>query len=235
MGNGHPRAAALIAALVLSGCTAAPGNGPSGSSRTPDPSPTVSSASGRPSVSPSASAPKPTPSTPAPTAPPSSTAPSVPPADLSTVTPLPKVQRPGATAAPTVSAAAAGPTAPVTYADGVSLRIASVEFGKETKEGPGHFPGREFAILSLQLVNHGKQPIDLSTTVITVLDSDDQQVAPVYVEEADVADFSGTVAPGASTSARYAFAVPEASRSRVTVIVDFDSVHTSAVFHGELK
>ena len=88
---------------------------------------------------------------------------------------------------------------------------------------------------SQEILNGGKEPIDLDTTVVTVLDAEDQQIAPVYVEEADVADFAGKVKPGKTAKARYAFAVPKASRSQVTVVVDFDGVHTSAVFRGGLS
>lgn len=150
-------------------------------------------------------------------------------------TPVPKVQRASQESTPTVSASPRDINEKVAYGDGVALHIKDITFGEETKEGPGHFPGRAYAILSLEMVNGGKQPINLNTTVITVLDATDQQVAPVYVEEAQVADFSGTIQPGKTTTARYAFAVAKQSRSQVTVVVDFDGVHTSAVFRGELS
>ncbi len=117
----------------------------------------------------------------------------------------------------------------------MTLHIDDIKFGEETKEGPGRFPGRGYAILSLEILNGGKQPIDLNTTVVTVLDAENQPVAPVYVEEAEVADFSGKVQQGKTVKARYAFAVAKNSRSQVTVVVDFDGVHTSAVFRGELR
>jgi formyltetrahydrofolate synthetase len=89
--------------------------------------------------------------------------------------------------------------------------------------------------LSLEIANGGKKTIDLDTTVVTVLDAEDQQIAPVYVEEADVSDFAGKVKAGKTSKARYAFAVPKESRSQVTVVVDFDGIHTSAVFRGGLQ
>ena len=227
MGTSHRHVAAMIAVLALCGCTAAPGPG---QTQAPGQTP-----SGGPSMSPGrpTSGPTPLPSTgqPAPTG----GATSATPAESTDPTPLPKVQRSGSATLPTESAAPAGTTDQVVYSDGVTLRIVDIEFGKETQEGPGRFPGREFAILELEIGNKGTTSIDLDTTVVTVLDASDQQIAPVYVEEADVSDFSGKVEAGSKAVARYAFAVPEASRSQVTVVVDFDSVHTSAVFHGELS
>jgi hypothetical protein len=148
--------------------------------------------------------------------------------------PVMKVTRPGADA-PTQTAKPAKPTSPVTYPDGVAVKITGVSFGEETSKGPGAFPGREYARLTLELSNASKKAIDLGTSVLTVLDSEGNPVAPVYAYEADVHDFAGTLAPGKTASAVYAFAVPDSSRSKITLVVDFDAEHTSAVFRGALS
>ena len=123
----------------------------------------------------------------------------------------------------------------VRYSDGISLRVVSVDFAKETKKGPGSFPGRPYAVLKLEVVNNSDRDLSMETVVVTVLDKEDKAVAPVYVDEADVSDFAGTLKRGKKASARYAFAVPVSSRSKVTVVVDFDGAHTSAVFRGEAE
>lgn len=158
-----------------------------------------------------------------------------PPSATSSDQPVPKVQRDGEQAAPSVSAKPTPVDKPVRYPDGVALRVRSVTFDKETKKGPGSFPGRQFAVLSLQVDNSSKQTLSMATVVITVLDKDGNPVPPVYADEADVQDFSGNLKPGNSTRARYAFAVPKSSRSKVTVVIDFDGRHTSAVFRGGLS
>jgi hypothetical protein len=116
-----------------------------------------------------------------------------------------------------------------------TLSITDVAFGKETEKGPGAFPGREYAILTLEVENASDKALSMQTVVITVLDSSGDSVSPVYVAKAKVQDFSGTLKPGKTAKARYAFAVPKKSRSKVTVVVDFDGVHTSAVFRGKLS
>jgi hypothetical protein len=167
---------------------------------------------------------------------PTATAPtSVTPAPTSSDQPVPKVGRSGGPASPTVSAKPAKVDGTVKYSDGVSLRVVSVDFAKETKKGPGSFPGRPYAVLTLQVVNNSARDLSMETVVVTVLDKKDKAVPPVYTDEADVSDFSGTLKRGKKASARYAFAVPESSRSKVTVVVDFDGAHTSAVFRGELS
>jgi hypothetical protein len=134
-----------------------------------------------------------------------------------------------------VSARPARVDGTVRYSDGLSLRVVSVDFAKETKKGPGSFPGRQYAVLTLQVRNNTDRRLSMETVVITVLDNKDKPVAPVYTTEADVSDFAGTLKPGKKASARYAFAVPKSSRSKVTVVVDFDGAHTSAVFRGKLS
>jgi len=147
--------------------------------------------------------------------------------------PVPKVQRSGG-AAPSITSKPSDTDGTVKYSDGVTLKINDVKFAKETKEGPGRFPGRAYAVLSLEIENGSKQTVPLDTVVVTVLDKSNKPVSSVYVEEAKVSDFSGDLAPGKSAKANYAFALPASSRSKVTVVIDFDGTHTSAVFRGGL-
>lgn len=70
--------------------------------------------------------------------------------------------------------------------------------------------------------------------MLTVLDASGATAVRVYAAEAEVTDFAGTVAAGKSATATYAFALPVDARDEVTVVVDFDGDHTSAVFRGGL-
>jgi len=134
-----------------------------------------------------------------------------------------------------VTAQSADTDGKVSYADGVSLDIRKVTFGKEKGRGPGTFPGRAYAVLTMRINNKSRQDLSLNTVVMTVLDKSGKPVAPVYVQDAEVSDFAGTLRAGDSVQAKYAFAVPAKSRSKVTIVVDFDGVHTSAVFRGGLN
>lgn len=206
--------AVAIAAVLFSGCT--------GSQPSTNPSASATAGAGS-SAQPSDQA---------------STEPSTAPSTGSTATtkdqPVTKVQRPG-DAAPSITAKPGDTDGKVSYSDGVQLSIANVTFGKETKEGPGMFPGRQYAILDLQIKNGSTKTLSLNTVVVTVLDKNGKAVNPVYVDEAKVSDFAGDLKPGSTVKARYAFAVPKSSRSKVTVVVDFDGVHSSAVFRGGLS
>jgi hypothetical protein len=199
--------------------------------------PTSSVSSTDPSAAAPTAGPSAEPTTTAPTAAPTASAsakPTAKPQPTRSDQPVPKVGRPGSPDSPTVSAKPAGTDGTVRYGDGVSLTVKSVDFAEETKKGPGSFPGRAYAVLTLQIANKSKQNLSLDTVVVTVLDKAGKPVAPVYSNEAEVADFAGRLTAGKTVEARYAFAVPKTSRSKVTVVVDFDGVHTSAVFRGEL-
>jgi hypothetical protein len=225
------------AATSLVACTGepTPGEPPTGAPSAGAPSSAAATAA--PSAAPTSRGPapsssaEPTPADPQPTG----SAPASPdPQPTSSDQPVPKVGRSGAATSPTVSAEPAKVDGTVRYRDGVSLRVVSVDFAKETKKGPGSFPGRAYAVLELQIANKSDKNLSLDTVVVTVLDRSDQPVAPVYTDEAEVSDFAGVLRAGRTVTARYAFAVPASSRSKVTVVVDFDGVHTSAVFRGKL-
>ncbi len=113
---------------------------------------------------------------------------------------MPKVERSGGPASPTVSAKPAKVDGTVRYSDGLSLKVTSIDFATETGKGPGSFPGRAYAVLTLQAVNNSDRNLSMETVVVTVLDKQDKAVSPVYTEEADVSDFSGTLKSGRKTS-----------------------------------
>lgn len=221
----------LAAVTVLTACTADPGSVPVG--------PTAGASSMLPSAAPSTTTsavqtPSPTGGSGATAVATPSSAPSPSAAPTTSDQPVPKVERSGVPRA-TISAKPARVDGTVEYADGVSLRVLSVDFDEETREGPGSFPGRKYAVLKLRIANSSTKDLSMETVVVTVLDKVGQPVALVSVDEAKVSDFAGRLRAGATATARYAFAVPRSSRSQVTVVVDFDGAHTSAVFRGKLS
>ncbi|MFZ1286061.1 MAG: hypothetical protein WAR57_03360 [Candidatus Phosphoribacter sp.] len=160
--------------------------------------------------------------------------PDAPPANPAPST-IPKVQRPGSSGAPTVVAAEGAFNRPASYPDGVVLAILTAVRAVEEGAGAGAFPGRELVILELELRNGSAEPINLDQVVITAFYGQSRQLAaPVYAATTQVRDFSGTVAAGATATARYAFAIPTSELSAVTMVVDFDDRHGSATFSGSV-
>lgn len=147
-----------------------------------------------------------------------------------------KVSRPGQPAKPSESADTVSFSAPVKYGDNTLLTITQASKQVETGNGPGVFAGREFVKFDLKLTNGSQKPIDLNTVVITTYYGDSNQLAaPVYTPSADTADFTGILVPGGTATASYGFAVPTSEFGDVTMVVDFDGVHSSATFKGSVS
>ena len=126
--------------------------------------------------------------------------------------------------------------APVSYPDGVTLKVDKVTPGVETGQGPGVFAGREFAVFTVTMHNGTKKPIDAQSVVVTSTYGPKGLVAErVYAADSGAVDFGGQIAPGADATARYAFAVPTKQLGDVRLVVDFDGTHTSAEFDGDAR
>jgi hypothetical protein len=167
--------------------------------------------------------------------------------DGSTATPAPplpntisaapsKVQRPGQPDKPSVVADQKPFSDAVTYGDKVVLTITKATKQVETGNGPGVFAGREFVKFDIELANGSDKPIDLNSVVVTTFYGASNQLAPpVYTPSAGTADFSGELAAGQKATASYGYAIPTADLGTVTMVVDFDAVHSSATFTGTVK
>ena len=158
-----------------------------------------------------------------------SVSPSRAPDPLASATPEPVI-RDGRVPKPSLSAAPAPIRGTVGYRDGVKLRITGVSQGQVSAEGPGEVQGPT-TTFAVQLRNGGSRSLSLNAVVVTLAYGKPARVASPYYG-AKNQDFSGTVRPGRSARAVYTFMVPVSQRSRVSVRVDFDSVHAAATFTG---
>lgn len=225
--SGRPRgwwgsgAAGLVmaAVAVTSGCSSAgqpgpgggPGSDPGGSARPVVATPSTTATDSQPSAG-RVPAPLPNP-----------------------VTSVTKVPRPGVSAGPSVTAPPVGYTQAVAYPDGVSLEIVKVAKGVEQGHGPGDMAGREYVRFTVRLSNGSAKAINLNQVVVTLFYGASRQLAaPVYAFEVDSHDFGGTVEPGASTEAAYAFAIPATELADVTMAIDFDGTHSLATYRGKV-
>lgn len=225
--------AVVLAALLVGGTAGCSSNGsdaaasaspsgiggaasasPSGSSGAASASPSAGSATPSPSTSPTGVGPIPTPG------------PSV----------IPKVSRPGQPSRPTITAGPATFSRSVAYSDGITLKVDRVTSGVETGQGPGVFAGREFAVFTVTMTNGTTKQIDAQQVVLTSTYGTRGLMAErVYAADTGAVDFGGQLAPGASATARYAFAIPAEQLGDVRLVVDFDGAHTSAEFDGDAR
>jgi hypothetical protein len=120
---------------------------------------------------------------------------------------------------------------PITYTDGLNLRITKMTQGKVTGQGPGVFPGRAVTDFYVTLTNHTQRTLDLGVVVLTVTYGSPARLAHLVYNQNSI-DFAGPVKPGKSGRAVYGFSIPAKDLGHVTMTVDLDGIHQLAVFTG---
>lgn len=207
-------AAATVAALGLSACSS------SSDIAAPTGSASETSASSTPSTSPSTS---------------TSGSPSSSPTKAGKPTP-PAVERPDAL--PEAQKASAKPVpykSPAEYSDGLTLEITSIRQWTITETGAGALTGKPATSFRMKLVNGTGKKVDLNNVVVgAVYGSGNETAMPVY-SDPELFDFNGTLAPGKSAKAVYAFSIPVKDLTTTTLFVDIDGRHTVATFSGSAK
>lgn len=147
-----------------------------------------------------------------------------------------QVSRHGKTPHPTIDTTTSEQTftKPVTYTDGLRIKVTKVTQGVMTGHGPGVYPGRPTTTFTLALTNGTSAPLTIGVVVVTVTYGSPARVAHHVYDDRSV-DFGGVVKPGASTEGVYGFSIPAAGRGDVTMTVDIDGRHHLAIFHGSVK
>ncbi|MFC4911005.1 hypothetical protein [Actinomadura gamaensis] len=122
---------------------------------------------------------------------------------------------------------------PVTYDDKITVAVSGVRYVKNTKQGPGEVTGKTLTIFTLKFTNGSGQALDLNgVRVVAKYGADKQTASPTSY--ANLNDFYGTVKPGASRSASYAFDLPSQGYKSVMLGVTFDGKHKTALFTGAI-
>ena len=124
------------------------------------------------------------------------------------------------------------PITQVTYDDGVTVRVKLARQRSETGSGPGAFPGRRLTEAEITFRNKSTRVLDLTQVVVTTTYGKPALLASAVYDESAPADFGGTVKPGGTATAGYAFAIPKPGVP-ITIIVDWDASHEPAVVSGE--
>jgi hypothetical protein len=130
--------------------------------------------------------------------------------------------------------AGSGLRRPVTYDDKVSVAITDTRHVRNQAKGPGEITGKSLTIFTLRFSNGTSAPLDLNKVrVVARYGPQKTQASPTSY--ADLNDFYGTVAPGKTKAASYAFDIPPTGYKAVTIGVDFDARRRTALFAGALR
>lgn len=175
------------------------------------------------------------PGTPAASAEPSTPPPGVPhPAAVAPGTGAPTVHRAGEL--PEAKRATSAPaqfTSKASYPDGISLAVSGFTRGVIKSHGSGIITGAPYIVFNVTLTNGSAKSLDLSSVVATLrYGRADTMAAPVY-DEVKANDFWGTLKPGATTRAEYAFQFPTAETD-ASLFIDLDGAHKAAAFTGSI-
>ncbi|WP_067483429.1 hypothetical protein [Actinomadura hibisca] len=123
---------------------------------------------------------------------------------------------------------------PVTYPDKISVAVAGVRSVRNKAKGPGEITGKSLTIFTLRFTNGSGAPLDLNQVrVVARYGAKKAQASPTSY--GNLNDFYGTVEPGKSRSASYAFDLPSAGYKQVVLGVRFSAKHHTAVFAGAVQ
>jgi hypothetical protein len=120
--------------------------------------------------------------------------------------------------------------APAEWSDGASVRVTDARQQVTDGRGPGERAGQPQTVFTLDITNGSAQPLDLNAVVVQAVYGGSSQASPLYDEE--TVDFGGALAPGATATAVYSFAIPEDQLGNVVLSVDVDGYRFPAVFSG---
>ena len=115
---------------------------------------------------------------------------------------------------------------------GVVVRITDVKAIKAKAQLPGEVAGPAVA-LTLQVRNGSRQPVDLGSVVVTLLDSDDAPGIEMSAKPAD--PLSGTLKAGKTTSGTYVFTVGQQRRNPIKVNVTLAGAAPVLLFTGNAE
>ncbi|GAA4092975.1 hypothetical protein [Actinomadura miaoliensis] len=123
---------------------------------------------------------------------------------------------------------------PVTYDDKITVQVTGIRKVRNQNKGPGEMTGRTLTIFTLRFTNGSPRPLDLNQVrVVARYGAKGTQASPTSY--ANLNDFYGTVAPGKTRSASYAFDLPSTGYGKVVLGVKFSETHKVALFTGAIE
>jgi len=145
------------------------------------------------------------------------------------------VQRPGVKAVKRLPGGKGGltPAGQVRYEDGVAVSVKVGGKRTANTKGPGSLTGRSQTTMTVTVTNRSAQELELSSVVVTTTYGSPARTAPPVYDDG-TRDLAGSLRPGSSTSADYAFAIP-GSTLPLVLVVDLDETHAPAVFTGSSR
>ncbi len=115
---------------------------------------------------------------------------------------------------------------------GVDIRVTSTEAVDGEARGIGEIAGPSVRF-TVSIANGGKDPVDLSSAVITV-EAGADRLPCSELSGPDSVPFPAVVNPGETVTGKFVFLIPVESRSDVSVFVNFSVDAAVAAFKGQV-
>ena len=115
---------------------------------------------------------------------------------------------------------------------GVDIRVTSTEAVDGEARGIGEIAGPSVRF-TVSIANGGKDPVDLSSAVITV-EAGADRLPCSELSGPDSVPFPAVVNPGETVTGKFVFLIPVDSRSDVSVFVNFSVDAAVAAFKGQV-
>lgn len=119
------------------------------------------------------------------------------------------------------------------YEDGVVATTSNIRRGMVDEEGIGVVAGAEYIVFTVSVRNGSSKNLDLTAVVPTLLHGEDRVAAAPLYRGVEAFDLTGSLEPGASTDAEYAFQLPAGATDPV-LYLDLNGSHKPLVFRGDL-
>ena len=119
------------------------------------------------------------------------------------------------------------------YSDGVVAATSNFERGTVEAEGIGVVAGAEYIVFTVTIRNGSPQVLDLNAVVPAMLYGEDRLAAAPLYRGVEAFDLTGSLEPGSSTEASYAFQLPEGATDPV-LYLDLNGSHQPLIFRGDL-
>lgn len=120
---------------------------------------------------------------------------------------------------------------PAEPVEDVVVDVTSIEAVTAGRELPGESSGPAVAV-SVRISNNGATPLDTGGSNVNLTYGGDERVPAVAVTDDDATVWPTTIAPGATATATFFFAVPDAPEGDIRVIVDLLATTPDVVFVG---
>ncbi|WP_137293320.1 hypothetical protein [Nocardioides dongxiaopingii] len=141
------------------------------------------------------------------------------------------VERAGVRVDPALSVAPASLADAATYPDGVRVEVVDIRDRQVVGLGPGAANG-PVTLFKIVVTNDSDASVDVGTAVVTAVYGPGRGSLADPSYDVPAGDLVGTLRPGATTTASYAFTIPTEARGDVRLHVDLDGTRMPAVFTG---